>query len=116
MFGIPLRLIGYGAALIALVGALAGLHHHGVVSGAASRDAYWKPLFTAAEKAAAEANARTAAIESAQTAATTQAEARHADEVQAVNTRAADADRRIRVLLRDLANRPSHCEVPAVPE
>lgn len=95
------------------------LHRFGeerYAAGEAARDRYWHPLFLAAEKAAAEANAHTAAIESAQTAATANAEARHAETVAALNARAADADQRIHALsVRLAAQSGRRCEVPAVP-
>jgi hypothetical protein len=112
---IPWRLIGYGVALLALIAALWAYGHQRYAAGRSDERALWNPALVAAQQAAAEANAKTATIESAQKAATSAAEARHAETIAALNTRAADADRRIRALsLRIATSRSSGCEVPAV--
>lgn len=112
---IPWRLVGYGAALLAVVAVLWGYGHRRYVAGRSDERALWSPALVAAQKAAAEANARTETIESAQNAATSAAEARHAETVAALNARAADADLRIRALsVRIAASHPGRCEVPAV--
>jgi hypothetical protein len=114
---IPLWLVKYGLGALVLGAVLFGIHHHGVVSGKAARDSFWEPKFLAAEKAAAEANAKTTAIESAQTAATTAAEAHHAEVLQDLSTRYADANSRIRALSLRLAAGNAGCgKVPAVPD
>lgn len=106
---IPAWLIRYGLGALALVGLFIGIHHHGYAAGKVARDQFWQPRFLAAEKAAAEANAHTAAIESAQTAATAAAEARNAEVITSVNARAADAERRLRALSVRLAARSASC-------
>jgi hypothetical protein len=108
-------LCAIGAALLS--GGVLAVHHHGVVKGEAARDSYWQPLFLQAEKAAAEANAKTAAIETAQAVATTQAEAHHAEVIHDISTRYVAANGRIRTLsLRLQANSTCGREVRSVPE
>lgn len=103
MFGIPWRLIGYAAALLAILGALWGYGHHKYELGITDERAKWTPQLVAAQKALAEANAKTLTLEQAQTAITTAAEARYADQIQTLSQRAVGADDRIAGLLRKLA-------------
>jgi len=100
VFWKPLALIAIGLVI------LFALRHYGDVryrTGRADEKAVWLPVQAAAEKALAEANARTATLESAQTAATKAAEARYADQIQTLSQRAVGADQRIAGLLRKLS-------------
>ena len=115
MMPIPWRLVAYGAAVLALVGALWGFGHLRFEAGRDAERDLWTPRLLAAQKAAADANARTLTIESAQKIATSEAEARHAETIAALNTRAADSERRIRALsVRITAGHSSGCGVSAV--
>jgi len=103
MYGIPLKFIGIGVAVIAVLAGLWGYGHHQFGKGELAERARWTPQLIAAQKALAEANAKTAILETAQDAATKAAEARYADQIQTLNQRAVGADQRIAGLLRKLA-------------
>ena len=115
MTAIPWRLVAYGAALLAVIGALWGYGHLRFEAGRTAERDLWTPRLLAAQKAAADANARTLTVESAQKVATSEAEARHAETIAALNTRAADSERRIRALgLRIGTANARGCEVSPV--
>ena len=115
MTTIPWKLVAYGAAVLALVAALWGYGHQRFEAGRNAERDLWTPRLLAAQKAAADANARTLTIESAQKIATSEAEARHAETIAALNTRAADAERRIRaVSMRITSGHSGGCGVSAV--
>jgi hypothetical protein len=112
---IPWRLVVYASVVLALLAALWGYGHQRYEAGRSAERARWEPALAAAEKAAAEADARTVTLESAQKLATSAAEARHAETIDALNARAADADRRIRALsLRLASDAARRCEMPGV--
>ena len=112
---IPWRLVAYVAAVLALVGALWGFGHLRFEAGRNAERDLWTPRLLAAQKAAADANARTLTIESAQKIATSEAEARHAETIAALNTRAADAERRIRTLsVRITSGHSGGCDLSPV--
>lgn len=96
--------------LFALIGAalavLLYFRHYGdarYAAGRAAEKAVWVPVQIAAEKALAQANAKNATLEAAQTAISTAAEARYADQIQTLSQRAVGADQRIAGLLRKLS-------------
>ncbi len=115
MMPIPWRLVAYGAAVLALVGALWGYGHQRFEAGRTAERDLWTPRLLAAQKAAADANTRTLTIESAQKIATSEAEARHAETIAALNTRAADSERRMRALsLRIASGNSGGCDMSRV--
>lgn len=87
-----------GAALI-LSGAWY-LHHRWYSEGAEARDAYWKPLFDAAERAREAATEKARRQEEDSKALSQASEAHYAETVSSLNLRAADAERRYASLLR----------------
>lgn len=101
-----LRYWKYGAALLALLGIWLW-HEHALHAahdaGWAENEARWQPILAAAQQELAAANARTQALESAAQAITNESEARHAQTIADLNQRAADADTRVRGLVRKLA-------------
>ena len=112
---IPWRLVACGAALLTLVGALWGYGHLRFEAGRNAERDLWTPRLLAAQKAAADANARTLTIESAQKVVTSETEARHAETIAALNTRAADSERRIRALsLRIASGNSGGCSMSQV--
>lgn len=107
-----------GIALLALSAWLA-LRHYGdgcYRQGRADEFAVWTPRLAAAEKAASDANAKTATIDAASKAAVAEQEARHADELKVIDSRTADYQRRYSaLLLRFRALDSSRSQVPPVP-
>ena len=92
------------------------LRHAGYESGYAASEAKWHPLFEAAERELAAANARTETKEAASKVLSEQIEKQHAETMASLNLRASAADRRIRDLSVRLAAAHSRsCPLPAVP-
>lgn len=106
----PYIAFAFGAALI-----LGGIYRTAYKAGQREREAHYQPLFAAADKARAAADARTASLEASSKALTATTEARYAETLQSLETRAADADVRVGKLMRQLATRPRSCEVSAIP-
>src|SRR5262245_36667756 len=67
---IPWRLVAYGVAVLALVSALWGFGHLRFEAGRTAERDLWTPRLLEAQKAAADANARTLTVETAQKVAT----------------------------------------------
>lgn len=101
-----------GAAILA-----AGVYINrlGYESGYNASESKWRPAFDAANKALGEANERTRQKDIASRELSQKAEVEHAQTLQALQVRAADADRRVSQLMRNHAKRASSCELPAVP-
>lgn len=113
--GLLKRFWPYVAVALAAAFILGGTYRTAYKAGQREREAHWQPLFAAADKARAEANARTANLEAASKALTATTEARYVETLQSLEARAADADVRVGKLMRQLATRPRSCEVSAVP-
>jgi hypothetical protein len=111
-----LRFWPYLLGGVLVVGAAVWINRLGYESGYNASEAHWKPAFDAARTALVEANARTQQMETASRALTQKAEAEHAQTLASLQVRAADADVRIRGLMRDIAKRSGCRSVPAVPE
>ena len=118
MYGIPLKLIGIGISVLALLAGLWGYGNHRYQAGRADEKAVWVPVQIAAEKALAEANARAKTLESAAESITANVEAEHAATITELNARAAAADSRVRALSLRLTSRAASCgrEVPTIPD
>lgn len=98
------------AALI--IGAGVYINRLGYESGYNASEAKWQPAFAAASKARDEANARARTLETASTQLSAQTEKEYADTIASLNLRAADSERRIFGLVRQLAQRPDSSAVP----
>lgn len=103
---------------IAIVLAVAGValfaYRWAFERGQAEREAHYAPILAGIERERIAAEARVQALESAAQRITADIEASHAEALRAVETRAATAEQRIAVLLR---NRPrgDRCPVSALP-
>ena len=103
-----------GVALILGVGGY--LHHTGYESGYAASEAKWQPLFAAAERELAAANARTEKTEADSKALSSESQRRIDETSKALHARADDYDNRLRSLSVRLAAARASCQsVPAVP-
>jgi hypothetical protein len=88
----------YLAGAVLIGGAIWYVHTLGYKAGEASREAYWKPRFDAAEQARIAADARAEAQEAISRTISRDSDIRYARLVSDLNTRFVDADRSIRTL------------------
>lgn len=112
MWTLALRFWPHLLALGAIIGLGWYIHHSGYEAGYAASESQWKPRFEAADRARTAANARATALETASKALSEQYEARHAETLQTLTVRAANSQRRIDGLVRELAARPGRCPMP----
>lgn len=106
--------------LLSLAAALASFGHDRYTAGQAAERAIWQARFEQAQRAIAAANARTAALESAQIAISDDYARRFSESNKILAERSAAADKRIRGLVRKLAAHTRRCElspdaIPTVP-
>jgi len=100
--------------LVSLLLLLGWVHHKGYLSGQAKADEYYLPLMVAAEKARAEAEARTRELEERADQITQAVESEHVEKEAALAARADDLNKRLVVLLRQHPSCPaSGGELPA---
>jgi hypothetical protein len=95
-----LRFWPYLTGLTLLIGAATYMHHAGYESGYAASEAHYRPLFDAADKARAAADARARTLDQASKALSAKTEADYAASVSSLNLRVADAERRYAGILR----------------
>ena len=112
--GLLLRFWPYLAGAALIIGAGWYLHHAGFESGYAASEAKWRPLFAAAERARDAANEKARRKEEDSSALSAQTEKQHAETLVSLQSRAADADKRLRALSVRLAT-ASSCRV-SMPE
>jgi hypothetical protein len=106
----------YLAGAVLIGGAIWYVHSLGYKAGEASREAYWKPRFDAAEHARIAADARAEAQEAISRTISRDSDIRYARLVSDLNTRFVDADRSIRALSVRIASlATSSGQVPTVP-
>jgi hypothetical protein len=97
------------------IGVAMYINRLGYESGYNASESKWRLVADAANKALLEANERTRTLEASSRALSQKAEAEHAQTLASLQTRYADADVRIRGLVREHAKRASRCELPPVP-
>lgn len=114
MFGIPWRLIGYAAAILAVLSTLWGYGHTRYNAGRAAEKAIWTPQLIEAQKAQAEAEARAKTIATASEANRADLE-NHIEQItRESNAALAGSGKRNAGLLRQLATAARRCDVPPV--
>lgn len=112
-----LRFWPYILASVVVLGIGVWVNRLGYESGYNASEAKWQKQLAISNKALADANERTRLQEEASRAITQKAEAEYAQTLASLNTRAADADKRIRALsVRVAASNTSRCELPKTPD
>lgn len=93
-------------------GAVWYLHHHGYESGYAAADSKWHARFAQAERDRDAANEKARRTEEDSRAISARSESIHAEQIASITSRAADAERRVAGLVRQLSTRTSCSTVP----
>lgn len=116
---IPWRLVGLGAGVLAIVGALWWLRHSayedGFSAGTADSQAFYKPIIEAAERKAHQAEGRSQALEAASRAVNSEMERQHVEFKKTLAERERSAQLRIARSLRESAARCHSGELSKAP-
>jgi len=102
-----------GVLIVGLV--LLAAYHWSYERGVEATEGHYKPLILAAALAKARAEERTRTLETASERLTAEQEARHAEALKAIDSRAADYQRRYAHLLRQYNANRNGGQMPAVP-
>lgn len=105
-----LRYLPYLLGVLALIGGLWAIHHHGYKAGQAERTAYYQPILAKIDLERVKAEARVKTIQASLDALPEETEKRHADAEKALRERADAAVRRNTDLVR-LISRGDRCPV-----